>query len=102
MLISLTNCPFCKCNLIVKSVVYYVCQNNYNDYNIDSHYYIEYNGSNYKQVINLSEYRITNDSNNEVSSIIIKSTSNCIIVPRLPITTEELLSKRIKLLLTYL
>lgn len=115
MNISLKICALCQKPLAIRypgkygGSTYYVCQTHIPETKL-SHYYIEKSpiGA-YTQVIHVPPYVILNVSGKETSDIYpfsleegkISDREKVISLPRLPITTAERLSQRIKILVLF-
>lgn len=117
MKISVKECPICKKPLAVRyptpqsfdTTVKYICSTHVPETKL-SHYYIEANGNNWIQVVQVPPYVIINRSNTEISEVYpfegvgtghITDRKKIISLPRLPITTTEKLAERLKVLILF-
>lgn len=116
-MISLKLCPLCNLPLAVRypepnshdRTVKYVCGTHVPDCGKLSHYYVEANGGSYVQVVHVPPYVIINDSGTDTSDIYpfdskanrITDRRAVITIPRIPLTTTERLTERLKLLVLF-
>ncbi len=117
MRLSIKECPLCKHPLAVRHpapnsfdmTVRYICDTHVPGSKL-SHYYIEAKGSDWVQVIHIPPYVIINRSNSEVSDIYpfegvgtgrITDRKLIVSIPRLPLTTTEKLTNRVKILVLF-
>lgn len=117
MRISVKECPICKDPLSVRHpapgsmdmTVRYICGTHVPGGKL-SHYYIEAQGNNWVQVVHLPPYVIVNRSNKETSEIYpfegvgtghITDRKLIVEIPRIPLTTTEKLTERLKVLVLF-
>ena len=117
MKISIRECPICKTYMGVKypppgsmdHTIRYICSKHVPGSKL-SHYYIEASGNSWIQIIHLPPYVIVNRSNKETSEIYpfegvgtghITDRKLIMEIPRIPITTTEQLTERLKVLVLF-
>lgn len=115
MKLSIKECPICKGQLAARyptpqsfdTTVKYICSTHVQDSKL-SHYYIEFNGNNWIQIIHAPPYTIINRSNNDITDVYpyegvgtghITDRKKIISFPRLPLTPT--LAERIKMLIVF-
>jgi hypothetical protein len=116
MTISLKVCALCKGPLAVRHpapraddrTVRYICGNHVPGHKL-SHYYVEVKGPIYIQIVHVPPYVLLNYSDKETSEIYpfnleegrISDRDKVISLPKIPVTTVEKMTDRIKLLILF-